>query len=56
MQKLKLAGLSILSGLLMGVSWPETGGLFLLFFVALIPLLFVFAMEEMSKISSPNDE
>ena len=41
MQKLKLAGLSILSGLLMGVSWPETGGLSLLFFVALLPLLYV---------------
>ena len=37
MQKLKLAGLAILSGLLMGVSWPETGGLAPLFFVALLP-------------------
>jgi apolipoprotein N-acyltransferase len=41
MQKLKLAGLSILSGLLMGLSWPETGGLSPLFFVAFIPLLYV---------------
>lgn len=41
MQKLKLAGLSILSGLLMGVAWPETGGVFLLFFVALTPLLYI---------------
>ncbi|MDG1476499.1 MAG: apolipoprotein N-acyltransferase, partial [Vicingaceae bacterium] len=41
MQKLKLAGLSILSGLLMGLSWPATGNLAPLFFVALIPLLYV---------------
>jgi len=41
MQKLKLAGLSIFSGLLMGVSWPETGGLFPVFFIALIPLLYI---------------
>jgi apolipoprotein N-acyltransferase len=41
MQKLKLAGLSILSGLLMGLSWPATGNLAPLFFVALVPLLFV---------------
>jgi apolipoprotein N-acyltransferase len=41
MQKLKLSGLSILSGLLMGISWPATGNLAPLFFVALIPLLYV---------------
>ena len=41
MQKLKLSGLAILSGLLMGVSWPETGGLAPLFFIALVPLLYV---------------
>lgn len=41
MQKLKLASLSILSGLLMGVSWPETGNLAPLFFIALTPLLFI---------------
>ena len=41
MQKLRLIGLSLLSGLLMGVSWPETGGLAPLFFVAFIPLLYV---------------
>ncbi|MBL4594340.1 MAG: apolipoprotein N-acyltransferase [Flavobacteriales bacterium] len=41
MQKLKLAGLSILSGLLMGISWPATGDLSPVFFIALIPLLYV---------------
>ncbi|MGE0561244.1 MAG: apolipoprotein N-acyltransferase [Flavobacteriales bacterium] len=41
MQRVKLLGLSILSGLLMGVSWPETGNLAPLFFIALIPLLYV---------------
>ena len=41
MQKLKLTGLSILSGLLMGLSWPATGNLGPLFFIALIPLLYV---------------
>ena len=41
MQKLKLVGLSILSGLLMGISWPATGNLAPLFFIALIPLLYV---------------
>ncbi|MDF1672536.1 MAG: apolipoprotein N-acyltransferase [Vicingaceae bacterium] len=41
MQKLKLTGLSILSGLLMGISWPATGNLAPLFFVALLPLLYV---------------
>lgn len=41
MQKLKLAGLAILSGLLMGISWPETGGLAPLFFIALLPLLYI---------------
>lgn len=41
MQKLKLAGLSILSGLLMGISWPATGDLAPIFFIALIPLLYV---------------
>ena len=41
MQKLKLSGLAILSGLLMGISWPETGGLAPFFFIALIPLLYL---------------
>lgn len=41
MQKLKLSGLSILSGLLMGISWPATGNLAPLFFIALVPLLYV---------------
>lgn len=41
MHKLKLAGLSILSGVLMGLSWPATGNLAPLFFVALLPLLYV---------------
>ncbi len=41
MQKLKLIGFSILSGLLMGVSWPATGNLAPLFFIALLPLLYV---------------
>jgi len=41
MQRLKLIGLSVLSGLLMGISWPETGNLAPLFFVALIPLFYV---------------
>ncbi len=41
MQKLKLAGLSVLSGLLMGISWPASGNLAPLFFIALIPLLHV---------------
>ncbi|MCB0401839.1 MAG: apolipoprotein N-acyltransferase [Flavobacteriales bacterium] len=41
MQKLKLTGLSILSGLLMGLSWPATGNLAPLFFFALLPLLYV---------------
>ena len=41
MQKIKLTSLSILSGLLMGISWPATGNLAPLFFIALIPLLYV---------------
>lgn len=41
MKKLKLLGLSILSGLLMGISWPETGNLAPLFFIALTPLFYV---------------
>jgi len=41
MQKLKFLGLSILSGLLMGVSWPATGNLAPIFFIALVPLLYV---------------
>jgi len=41
MQKLKLVGFSILSGLLMGLSWPATGNLSFLFFIALTPLLYV---------------
>ncbi|MDB4534146.1 apolipoprotein N-acyltransferase [Vicingaceae bacterium] len=50
MQKLKLTGLAILSGLLMGISWPETGGIAPLFFIALIPLLY------MEHIVSQNPE
>ena len=41
MQKLKLLGLAILSGLLMGIAWPETGGLAPLLFISFVPLLFV---------------
>jgi len=41
MQKLKLLGLAILSGLMMGVAWPETGGLAPLLFISFVPLLFV---------------
>ena len=41
MQKLKLSGLSILSGILMGLSWPETGDIAPLFFIALLPLLYL---------------
>lgn len=41
MQQLKLLALAVLSGLLMGISWPETGNLGPLFFVALLPLLYV---------------
>ncbi|MGB0886539.1 MAG: apolipoprotein N-acyltransferase [Vicingaceae bacterium] len=41
MQKLKLSGLAILSGLLMGIAWPGTGGIAPLFFIALIPLLYM---------------
>ncbi len=41
MQKLKFLGLSILSGLLMGVSWPATGNLAPIFFIALVPLLYI---------------
>lgn len=41
MQKLKLSGLAILSGLLMGICWPATGNLGPLFFIALLPLLYV---------------
>ncbi len=41
MRKLNLTGLSILSGVLMGISWPETGGISPLFFIALVPLLYV---------------
>ncbi|MCB9336116.1 MAG: apolipoprotein N-acyltransferase [Flavobacteriales bacterium] len=52
MQKIKLIGLSILSGLLMGVSWPETGGLSPLFFIALIPLLYVEYTIYQNKIKS----
>lgn len=33
--------LSILSGCLLGVSWPETGGFSWLIFIALVPLLYV---------------
>jgi len=41
MHYLKLVGFSVLSGLLMGLSWPATGNMGPLFFVALIPLLYV---------------
>jgi len=39
MHKFKLLGLSILSGLLMGIAWPETGSLSILIFIAFVPLL-----------------
>jgi apolipoprotein N-acyltransferase len=52
MQRLKLLGLSILSGLLMGISWPETGNLALLFFVALVPLLYIEYTITQNKIKS----
>lgn len=38
---LKLMGLSILSGLLLGLAWPETGGFTLLIFIGFVPLLYV---------------
>lgn len=41
MNKLQALGLSALSGILLGVSWPETGGLSWLSFIALVPLLFI---------------
>lgn len=54
MQKLKLASLSILSGLLMGISWPETVGIAPLFFIALIPLLYIeyFVSQNTNKLKS----
>lgn len=52
MQKLKLLGLSILSGLLMGISWPETGGLAPLLFIGLVPLLYVEYHISQNKLSS----
>lgn len=52
MQKLKLAGLAILSGLLMGVSWPETGNLSPLFFVAITPLLYIEYTIYQNKVKS----
>ncbi len=51
MQKFKLTGFSILSGLLMGISWPETGGIAPLFFIALLPLLW---MEDVVSQNSNN--
>lgn len=39
MGKFKLLFLSILSGLLMGVAWPESGSLTLLIFISFVPLL-----------------
>lgn len=39
MGKFKLLLLSVLSGLLMGVAWPESGSFTLLIFVAFVPLL-----------------
>ena len=54
MQKLKITGLSILSGLLMGISWPETGGIAPLFFIALLPLLWMedFVSQDSNKLKS----
>lgn len=34
-------GLSVLSGIILSISWPEIGGLFPLVFIAFIPLLFL---------------
>ena len=52
MQKLKLLGLAILSGLLMGVSWPETGNLAPLLFIGLVPLLYIEYHISQNKLSS----
>lgn len=52
MQKLKLVGLAILSGLLMGVSWPATGNIAPLFFISLLPLLYVEYTVTQNKLSS----
>ncbi|MDQ3192132.1 MAG: apolipoprotein N-acyltransferase [Bacteroidota bacterium] len=41
MKKFKLLFLSLLSGVLLSIAWPATGGLFFLVFVALVPLLYV---------------
>ncbi|MDB3887390.1 apolipoprotein N-acyltransferase [bacterium] len=41
MKTLKLVGLSILGGLLMGISWPATGSFAPVFFIALLPLLYI---------------
>ncbi|HET6245732.1 MAG: apolipoprotein N-acyltransferase [Bacteroidetes bacterium] len=41
MKKFKLLFLSLLSGVLLSVAWPATGGLFFLVFLALVPLLYV---------------
>jgi len=38
---IKLTGLSILSGLLLGLAWPETGGFTFLIFIGFLPLLYV---------------
>lgn len=47
---LQLIGLSVLSGLLLGIAFPFTGGLFPLAFVAFVPLLLVnFDLNNMNR-------
>jgi apolipoprotein N-acyltransferase len=41
LKKIHKIGLSVLSGVLAGVSWPSTGGLVPLIFIAFVPLLIV---------------
>lgn len=48
----KLTGLSILSGLLLGLAWPETGGFTFLIFIGFLPLLYV---EHMVSLQSKKN-
>lgn len=54
MQRIKSLGLAVLSGATMGVSWPATGSLAALFFVALVPLLLLEYEITLSKRSSSS--
>ncbi|MCC7332131.1 MAG: apolipoprotein N-acyltransferase [Flavobacteriales bacterium] len=47
MHRLNYFGLAILSGLMLGISWPETGSLAPLLFFSFVPLLFL--ENELSK-------